>query len=72
MKPSAPIVIIGSAETIRDFLCGPRQQDEHMKGYRWHWYMADQKKRIAAMNEEARRMIAAANARRNEFAEAAE
>jgi hypothetical protein len=74
-NPASPaIIIIGTAAEVIDFLWGPRQHDEHMKGYRWGQYMADQKKRIAAMNDEARKIIAAANARReqNQHLEAAE
>lgn len=57
MTPSLSLVVTGDVEQIRDMLCGPQQADEHMIGYRWHQYMADQRKGYAAMMDEARRMI---------------
>lgn len=41
-----PNGIIGSTEQIRDLLCGPQQHNEHMKGWRWHLYVQDDKKRM--------------------------
>lgn len=71
---TATILITGSADDIAEILCGPRQHDEHTRGWRWHLYMQDQKKAAAAMREEGLRMIAEANARREarEFQQAAE
>ena len=41
-----PDGIIGSTELIRDILCGPQQHNEHCKGWRWHLYVQDDKKRM--------------------------
>jgi hypothetical protein len=46
---SQPFVITGPAEIIGELLCGPAQHDEHMRGYRWHQYVADDKKRMDAV-----------------------
>ena len=50
--------ITGTADQIAELLCGPRQHDEHMRGYRWHLYVRDDAKRVAAVNAELRKMIA--------------
>lgn len=59
------MIITGSNEKIIELLCGLQQSNEHCKGYRWHQYLADQRKRMAAVDEVARQMIARANAARD-------
>lgn len=56
-------VIIGDVEPIRDFIFGPRNHDEHTRGWRFHKYLADHTKRCDAMMEDGRRMIAQARMR---------
>ena len=63
--------IVGTAEEIRDLMLGPLQHNEHCRGHLWELYMQDQRKRIAAMNECARQIIARANSQ-IEYSEAAE
>ena len=53
-----PTGIIGSTEMIRDILCGPQDHNEHCKGWRWHLYVQDDKKRMANVMEEVRKMHA--------------
>lgn len=38
------VAVTGSAEEIIDCLFGPRQHDEHCKGWRWHLYMQGAKR----------------------------
>lgn len=67
-------VVVGTAAEIIDVLRGPRpapQHDEHCKGYQWFQYLADSEKRMEAVREEARKIIAARRAR-EDAAEAAE
>jgi hypothetical protein len=51
-------VAIGPTEIIAEVLCGPRQHDEHMRGYRFHLYTRDNAKRMAAVEAEMRKIIA--------------
>lgn len=55
--------ITGTADQIAELLCGPRQHDEHCKGWRWHLYVRDDAKRVAAVNDEVRKMLAERRAR---------
>ena len=50
--------ITGSAEPIRELLCGPIQHNEHMKAWRWHMYVQDDAKRWASVQAEMRKMRA--------------
>ncbi|HXJ59406.1 MAG TPA: hypothetical protein VNU68_22410 [Verrucomicrobiae bacterium] len=63
--------VIGSAEQIRELLCGPQDHNEHCKGWRWHLYVQDDAKRWASVEAELRKMNAERRAR-EEYAEAAE
>ena len=63
--------IIGSAEQIRELLCGPAQHNEHCKGYRWHQYVQWDKQRWASVEAELRKMNLERRAR-EDYAEAAE
>jgi len=74
-------VAIGPTEVIAAALCGPRQHDEHCKGWRFHLYVRDDARRVAAADAELRRMIAERRSgadrlepyrREAEFAQAAE
>jgi hypothetical protein len=65
------IVVTGSAEQIRDFLCGPQQHNEHCKGWRWHMYVQDNEKRFQNVMAELRKMHAERRAR-EAYQEAAE
>jgi hypothetical protein len=51
-----PIVIIGDAQDIREFLCGPIQHDEHCKGWRWHQFIGDREARWQAVKAEFKKM----------------
>ena len=51
-----PFIVTGTAYQIMEMLSGPRQHDEHMRGYRWHQYVADDKKRWDSVKSEFRRM----------------
>jgi hypothetical protein len=62
---------IGSVEDIREILCGPQDHNEHCKGWRWHLYVQDDKKRMANVMAEVRLMAAERRAR-EEFQQAAE
>lgn len=65
VKARGNFVVIGTAAEIIDVLRGPRpapQHDEHCKGYRWFQYLADSEKRMEAVREEARKIIAARRA----------
>lgn len=31
-----PLVITGTADQLREFLCGPQQYDAHCRDHRWH------------------------------------
>jgi hypothetical protein len=60
-------VFTGTAAEIMEVLRGPRpapQHDQHCKGYQWELYLQSAKRASAAVNAEARRMIAEINARR--------
>ena len=57
VSPSS-FLATGTAEEISDLLFGPRQHDEHCRGWRWHLYIADNAKREASMRDELRKMIA--------------
>lgn len=61
-----PEGIIGSVEMIRDILCGPQQHDAHMKGWRWEMYVQDDKKRMANVMDELRKMHAERRAMENQ------
>ena len=63
--------VIGSAEQIRELLCGPQDHNEHCKGWRWHLYVQDDAKRWASVEAELRKMNAERRAR-EEFQQAAE
>lgn len=56
--------IIGTAEEIRELLCGPQQHDEHTKAWRWNFYIQDSKRSMAAVDAESKRLIAEYRARR--------
>lgn len=71
------IVIVGSAEEIRDFLCGPQDHNAHCKGWRWEKFLAEMqiRERQASVNAAARQIISEAYERRGlmvEYREAAE
>ena len=51
-------IIFGTAEEIRDLLCGPQQHNEHCKGWRWHLYVQDDAKRWENVKAELRKMKA--------------
>lgn len=51
-------VAIGPTDIIAEALCGPRQHDQHTKGWRYHRYMQDQAKLEARLRAELRAMIA--------------
>jgi hypothetical protein len=53
--------VTGPAEGVIEFMFGPAQHDEHTRGWRWHLYMQDQRRRLAAMQVEARAIIARRN-----------
>jgi hypothetical protein len=55
---SRPLVITGPAEIIGELLCGPAQHNEHTKAWRWHMYVQDDKKRMANVMTELRKMHA--------------
>ena len=63
--------VIGSAEQIRELLCGPQDHNEHCKGWRWHLYVQDDAKRWASVEAELKKMNAERRAR-EDYAEAAE
>lgn len=54
--------VIGSTEAVMEFLGLSPQHNEHCIGYRWHLYMQDNDKRLEAMREAARKIIAARRA----------
>jgi hypothetical protein len=60
---AVPIVIIGSTEDVRDFLFGPQDHNEHMKGYRFHQYAQPDLDRMANVWAELRTMWAERRAR---------
>jgi hypothetical protein len=64
-------VVVGSAEQIRNLLCGPPQHDEHCKGWRWEMYVQDNEKRFQNVMAELRKIHAERRAR-EAFLEAAE
>lgn len=54
--PLTDLVVTGTAEQIRAILCGPQQHDDHCKGWRWHLYVQDDKKRMDNVMAEVRKM----------------
>jgi hypothetical protein len=56
-------VVIGNADQIISVLAGARQHNEHCKGWRWHLYVQDDRKRFAAVMAEVRMMAAERRAR---------
>jgi hypothetical protein len=58
-----PFAIIGSSEDIRTLLCGAQDHNEHCKGWRWHMYVQDDKKRMDNVMAELRQMHAERRAR---------
>lgn len=64
--------VTGTADQIRDLVCGPQQHNEHCKGWRWHLYVQDNDKRHAAVMAELRRIHAERRAREAAFLQAAE
>jgi hypothetical protein len=58
-----PIVIIGDAQDIREFILGPSQHNEHVKGWKWSRYIADNAKRYEAVEAELKSMWAERRAR---------
>lgn len=58
-----PFAVIGTTEQIRDLLCGPQQHNEHCKGWRWHLYVQDDKKRMDNVWAELHQMHAERRAR---------
>lgn len=59
---SRPLVITGTADEIRDLICGPLQHNEHCKGWRWNIYLQDAKRGMANVDAELRQMHAARRA----------
>lgn len=51
------VAAVGSTEEIFELMFGPQDHNEHMKGWRWHLYMADMRKREANVQAELRKMI---------------
>ena len=51
-------IITGTADQLAELLCGPRQYDEHCKGWRWHLFVRDDEKRHQAVKAELRKMLA--------------
>ena len=49
--------ITGTADQIAELLCGPRQHDEHCKGWRWHLFVRDDNRRYQAVKDEVRKML---------------
>ncbi len=75
MTARTAVVITGTPDQIIELFRGPQQHNAHCGGWRWHLYMQDNAKRLAAMRAEGLRMIAEAHAAREareRFAEAAE
>lgn len=58
-------IITGSADDLRNFLCGPPQHDEHTKGWRWHVYCRDDEARYAQVKAELVKMRAERQARQD-------
>ena len=58
-----PFVVISDAEHVRNILCGMPQHDEHCRGYRWHQYVQDDKKRMESVWSALRQMHAERRAR---------
>lgn len=65
------VAATGSTEEIIELMFGPRQHDEHCKGWRWHVYIGDSKKRADSVDAAVRELIAARRAR-EEIQQAAE
>ena len=55
---NSSFIVTGSTEQIIDLLFGPRQHNEHCKGWRWHMYVRDADKRMDAVRAEMRKMLA--------------
>lgn len=56
---TAQVYITDDTAFFVDCLTGPRQHDEHCKGWRWHVYVGDNSKRMDAVNAAVRDLIAA-------------
>lgn len=54
--PLTDFIVTGTVEQIRDVLCGPQQHDEHCRGWKWHLYVQDDKKRMDNVMAEIRKM----------------
>ncbi|HXI40269.1 MAG TPA: hypothetical protein VNH83_09825 [Bryobacteraceae bacterium] len=66
-----PFIVTGTADQIMSVLAGPRQHDEHCKGWRWEMYIQDNAKRWASVEAALKKMHAERRAR-EEFQQAAE
>lgn len=55
--------IAPAAQFIEVYFDGHQQHDEHCKGWRFHLYCRDDRNRMAAVNEAARKLIAEHHAR---------
>lgn len=64
--------VIGSTEAVMEFLGLSPQHNEHCKGWRWHLYMQDCDRRMDAVREGARRIIAQARGTEEIIQQAAE
>ena len=64
--------ITGTADQIAEILCGPRQYDEHMRGWRWHLFVRDDDRRYQAVKDEVRKMLAERRALEQPTLQAAE
>ena len=51
-------------QVIAELLCGPQQQDEHCRGWRWHLYVRDDAARFESVNAELVKMREERRARR--------
>jgi len=51
-------VVVGTADQIMEMLSGPRQHDEHCRGWRWHMYCQDDSKRWASVEAALKKMHA--------------
>ncbi len=55
---SRQTIVLGTADEIAELLCGPRQHNEHCKGWRWHMYVQDDAKRMENVMAALRKMHA--------------
>jgi hypothetical protein len=67
-----PLIVTGNADQIMEMLAGPRQQDEHVRGWRWKQYVADDKKRWDSVKSEFRKMHPTSNRTLEEILEPSE